>query len=714
MKTFRQAGNLFLLIGTALLFSLPLSAEISFSSLNLSKNDEILFSVKADIPGSIGYSTIFKGRIKDGQAESFPRALTCFPEKMEIFEGSKKLQIRNRYGRAIYNFDDNTLVWTRRTVSIPENTAAPLPIAVSATGKWLCEIERKDMFKGTLVITENSTGRQIVLDDNTKFSYTNVPVKWSPDGRSLIYEKNGGLYFCTPDSLFKGIIIDEKFRRIGKGSIHSVVWNDSQRITYLSSDLIFLIDARELASLGLYSEFIQLGKILGRLPQKFDPVSDRFWVKADTSEFIVIRGGEMISYYKLKANQEGGALVDILYSCSFTENKRIPLNFNIFWSPAGEPCVCAELAREGNGEQTSAVYTISPDGNLTRRIYVDKTHNGISVSPDSMFIAITGGDSIFIYSVKDWKKVYEKSGEQIVTSVWRDNGTLCLGGKSSVKKLSLATFEFTDLFASSATGAFWNKDGNIILLDDMGKNYQLSADEKNWTLARSENHENVLPASTQNDSYRVFAGTTKNALYKNAVYIRTLAGKISTRPLIAQSAKTVPPRNKASIIFDADENADSLNVVLAICNNYNIKCTFFFNGEFIRRYPIETKLIAESGHECAAVFFNNIDLTDKTVYYDDKFIAKGLARLEDEFFQCTGRELSLYWHAPFNKSDNKIRAQGAAAGYTYLDSNLPDIISINTAADGIISGSILYERFDFIINELFATGADIVTVSGLY
>lgn len=237
-------------------------------------------------------------------------------------------------------------------------------------------------------------------------------------------------------------------------------------------------------------------------------------------------------------------------------------------------------------------------------------------------------------------------------------------------------------------------------------------DEENstWTdLTGSEITQ--TPPCLQNSNYRIFAGTTKNSFYENALYVRTLSGKITTKALLSKNVLHSEPRQKVALVFDADENADGLNAVLALCNEYNLKCTFFFNGEFIRRYPAETKRIAQTGHECAAIFFNNIDLLDKIVYNDKTFIAKGLARLEDEFFACTGKELSLYWHAPGGKADEKICEEGAAAGYTYVDLTSPNIIQI--ASIGNVSNSALYEKFHLLINELVATGAEIVTISDL-
>jgi hypothetical protein len=63
-------------------------------------------------------------------------------------------------------------------------------------------------------------------------------------------------------------------------------------------------------------------------------------------------------------------------------------------------------------------------------------------------------------------------------------------------------------------------------------------------------------------------------------------------------------------------------------------------------------------------------------------------------------------------ADEKIKAEGAAAGYQYIDFDDPRIIEIN-AGKRDVSGPRLYEKFDLMVNEIFATGAEIVTLSRL-
>ena len=90
MKLFCRNRKFFLTLCAAVFMAVPLFSEIAFSSLNLNDRDEVLFSLSHKISGSTEYTTVFKGKIKNGKAEYFPRAVTCFPERMTVFGGGKK------------------------------------------------------------------------------------------------------------------------------------------------------------------------------------------------------------------------------------------------------------------------------------------------------------------------------------------------------------------------------------------------------------------------------------------------------------------------------------------------------------------------------------------------------------------------------------------------------------------------------------------------
>ena len=63
------------------------------------------------------------------------------------------------------------------------------------------------------------------------------------------------------------------------------------------------------------------------------------------------------------------------------------------------------------------------------------------------------------YSVKNFELYYQIKNQKIHTMVWRDNGSLILGGERNVTRLTLANYASETLFPSSAKKAWWNADG---------------------------------------------------------------------------------------------------------------------------------------------------------------------------------------------------------------------------------------------------------------
>ena len=164
--------------------------------------------------------------------------------------------------------------------------------------------------------------------------------------------------------------------------------------------------------------------------------------------------------------------------------------------------------------------------------------------------------------------------------------------------------------------------------------------------------------------------------------------------------------------------------------DFGIRGTFFINGEFIRRYPMETCQIVASGSRCASGFFTAADLLSKDFEIDADFIRRGLARNEDEFLAATGKELDLMWHAPHYRSNQMMIDAGGSTGYMYIDAwnEINDRVSFEDSvsdkksrylgADEIISltaenlhdgmvisvdvGNIRGSRFDYVYEKIHA------------
>ncbi|MBR7064631.1 MAG: polysaccharide deacetylase family protein [Treponema sp.] len=634
-------------------------AGIFFDNENLNEKDELLFTVTQKIPGSISYTSLFYAPIVDGAAKESPTSVTCFPEEMELYGNS--VRIRNRYGVAFYDFDDKTLSWTHHEKSIPLNSMRLSPSVTSPNGEWNCYVKKTGYAKGVLVFEHSKTRKTVLLDENATFSYSSVPVKWSGDSSLLVYCKDEKLFFCTPSAVLSGLEIEEEYREIGRGNISSVCWAGNT-LFYIDGDMIYKINVKELYTLGLYSKIIGKGSPAGRLPDKFDPRTDSFSVNVQHSELLLIKSGKIFSQFLL-----GDITSDYLrlrFSRPYMNTECSLLDSKVFWSSDGKPYIWMHLIPFTGDEPKSTVYKLSDS--FVPIFSIANSRKPIA-SPDGSRVVFFTDAGALVYNVSDWKKLSELSGENFISAAWRGNKELYIGSDLFVRKWNVQENTSEILFASSAREGFWSKDGKQILVRAQnGSVFTLDENKNTWTLL--EKNYSVEPKVIQNGRYRVFKNKTVNTLYENALYIRTLSGKATTKVVFQESIVKTPPRKKVALVFDSYESADGLSSVIQSLRTYNIVGTFFLNGEFIRRYPKETKMISATGNICASMFFSATDLTSSGFIADETFIRRGLARNEDEFFKCTGNELSLLWHAPFYKSTKAIKLFGKKAGYSYVES----------------------------------------------
>ena len=216
------------------LCTLSLNAKVSFGDYDINSKDEVLFTPKHDMKGTVSYQSLFYTRLRDGEPEKLPEPITVYPERMERLSlmGGTVLQMRNRYGTARYYSQTQTISWVERAKELPLTSLPRLPQIVSRDGKWITRVEKNDVSSGTLILESVSSGKKVELAPDVKISYEKVTVKWAEDSSILLYEKNSSVYFCNPDAMMKGVEVEEKYRCIGRGNINSVEWASEKYLIY--------------------------------------------------------------------------------------------------------------------------------------------------------------------------------------------------------------------------------------------------------------------------------------------------------------------------------------------------------------------------------------------------------------------------------------------------------------------------------------------------
>lgn len=639
-------------------------ARITFGTTDLNSNDEVLFTVRQEMTGMNPCSSLYYAKLKDGSPAKQPLLLTCYPEQMELLRDGTVLQIRNRFGIAQFNTITENFRWVEADSDIPENSLPVYLYSVSSDGKWFCKIEKDTISSGTLIVKNVENGKSAVLCDNILQSYEKLPVKWSPDSSLLIYEKEGNIYFCNPDAVVRGIEMDEKYRKIGRGTINSIEWASEKNIVYVDDYLVYQINSKELYTIGLYSGIIGQGKAIGRFPFQFNPKTDKFSANTAVNSFVVIQNNRLFSFLKLKKSETTCDYMDVIYSNPYTDSEASLIDSYVFWDDYGNPILWQEkLPYDGSNEKGLACMLSEKEIPVLELENSGKPY----LSPDGKKIAFFAGNRICVYEVNTWKKTNELIGENIVSLKWAGRNVIYVGGEKTIRKWNLITNGADVFMLSTAQTGFWNKtDGSIIALtaDDEDSCFVYNREASIWkkSVYIKPSHEN------QNGRYRVFNGITPNIQYENALYIRSLTKKPVTKPMFAKSIEPVESEIKVALVFDCYDNADGLSRVISMLKKYKVDGTFFLNGEFIRRYPSETKQIVLNDYNVGSMFFSKTDLVNNPFLLDEDFIRRGLARNEDEFFDTTKKELSVIWHAPYYSTDPSIIEYGAKAGYNYINS----------------------------------------------
>lgn len=749
-----------ILCSTQILFS-----QIKFNSIDLNDEDKLIFNVSHKAVTEESYNSLFLYDLKEKMQQSTspmepsnPRLITCYPQAMELLDGGNKLQIRNRYGDAIYNVKDRSLRWIRlpEEISKSDEKFIPVlhnrvePLSVSPNGKWICYVKQKTPATGDLIIKDVDTGKQYLLVNDCDFSFDEIPAKWSPDSSVLAYEKNGSLYFINLSSSASITQIPENYRRIGEGKINSLYWASSKLLIYICGEIVYGIPTNELYTRALYSDLVGTGKIIGRLPYGFKNSSDYFWTSENGLALVLVQNNRTLWYMELDGKEYD--LAKTLFSFPFVNIPGTAYDFEIFWTRKNEfekeyPLLWLQLVKAGKIE--SYIYKLKFDEEKKsfgfNLVEMPLEIKNPKLSPNKKLVSFESENGIYIFDLSTMKQKYVLANTSIISSCWIDNKSMYLGEKDAIRRWKMDKGQLETIYLSSCDKFSWNPIGSKILASTNDGIYEFNEDNNSW---RKTSGKKLSKNVTQNKEWRIFIGSSQDADYENALYARQLSAMSSNVPLFNTSNsgnKYYKPR--VSIIFDAINNGDGLTAILNSLAKYNLKSTFFINGEFLRRFPNSVKEIVSQGHECASMFHTQFALNSNSFTVDETFVRRGLARNEDDFFNVTGKELSLIWHAPYYYTNETILSATEKAGYLYVDKSLAinddtnfedavagnsnyvstkDIINsiIPNLKDGLVipvnvglnqgtREDYLYDKLDLLISGILSKGYDIVLVSDL-
>ena len=688
-------------------------SQVSFSDIDINASDSMLFSVEHKLRGVPSYKTIFSSKLKN-ESCSFPTMITCYPEQISVLNGGSALQIKNRYGVSRFFLKNEHLqILTNSGTKgneFPLDSMRQFPDSVSPDGKWACTLKKEAVGKAKLVLQNVNTMEEVVLDPDAEHSFDFLPVKWEKTGAYLLYEKDGAIYFTEPAVAFKEVQPAEEYRFIGKGKISCVEWTDERSIVYINSGMMYKIRANGLYTRGLYNGLVSSWEILCRLAFDFSPDSDTFYVNSDASAFVVIHANKAVSLNKVKAETLDYA--DTVFFKSMVSVEKAVVKSEVYWRNKESALL---YLMYGGKEKSCTIYSLT---NTVGKLYSYNGNCVPAISPEKNYFSLANDQSVLIFSSLDWKKKAEFPLKKASCLLWLSEKKLIAAGQDFVKSFELENSGEKVLFLSSAAKAFYDESDSVIIEAGDSKFYKYSDLDKSFTLVDSNPSYQKRESRVQNAHFRVFAGSSYDSRFENMLYARILGQKIATIELFRpKAAPQTKPR--LSVVFDVAEDSDGLAHILNTLDEYNLTCTFFLNGEFIRRYPAEVKQIHGAGHPCASMFFTAADFMRPGFIVDDDFIRRGLARNEDDYYAASGGdELELYWHICGRSASKKMQEAAKSAGYTYVEA-LPALSDVQLLISELREGAVIcvpissYKNLPLILSTIIDAGYEIVPIHSL-
>jgi peptidoglycan/xylan/chitin deacetylase (PgdA/CDA1 family) len=635
-----------------LLFSLALSLVpafadgVSFSGLDLSDDNRLLFRA-----GSGSQHALYISRLTDLALQQ----ITAFPEKIETLENGRVLLVRNRFG----------------AVRIPAAGGLPVPIpgfpsfaaggvplgrleelAASPDGRWILYVEPVSAAWGNLILLETASGVKWTVSEKIEKPAREMPARWSPDSRLFVYARGGQLFYF-PMIHDLSAVADERYRRIGEGGIGAVSWSQQGDFLYFRGNTLYRLRGAELFTRTIYSDFLSIGTAAGVLPLEFDSRFDAFWVAPDARSVLLSKSGKTIFYFSLGENYGGDSIFPHVMILGGA------VDLNVLWSSSG---IITAVAPVPARNETMAWRFEIDGGSVTSFVPLQTpAASQCALSPDGTKALFWGEGGLVLWDYMNWRPLQTVSTEPVYSCAWINSGEFVAGNGRVIEGIGLSGQRRIICLSEAAEYGF-EEGSERVLAKNSGQWF--ATDGRNpWAESSGPR---LRKASQVSGRYRVYLEQQASGPYENIPMIRNIAS-VGTAALLpaARSAQTGRRGGgrEAALCFDIYDDDTGLFRVIDALRRFGIKATFFLNGDFIRRNPAAAAVIAESGHEAASLFYAPIDLADSRYRVTPEYIARGLARNEDEYYEATGKELGLLWHPPFYRSSAEISAAASAAGY---------------------------------------------------
>ncbi len=681
-----------LIVAIGAVLTLTATGQVRFSGLDLNASSELLFTATTEAPDYGSYRTLFLADIPGNTR----RQLTIFPERIQILGGDGRIQVQNRFGlfRSGGPSDadpgDTGPGGFEAVSAFPAfvngqdiQTGKIFGIGASPDGRFLSYMVPTSPGHGDLRIYDTRRNQERTISTRVELTVDEAPLKWSGDSQFFVYSRENKLYYYSIRQYLDDRVLSERLRRIGRGQISSVTWNGDNTLFFVSGSLVYRILGVEFFTRSLYQDLLKIGSIAGKLPYMFDPNFDRFWISPDGEKILLTKDGRNVNVLFLEADDyiSTGETISLPF-LYLPRNTRVQ---EVLWTP--DDVITVKTGSIRYGETSNALYRLDlldPERRSRFEPTEDEDVLGIALSPDLRRVLLWDRKGVEIRDYRSWERERLITHPGALHALWDGDTAIVVAGEERIERIDLRSRNNSpvrEIIALSQADEFgYNQDTGEV--EVRTGDLKLRLGEDGW---RPIGELQVRERRVAGERYRVYLEELSRGSYRNMVMVRNV-DTYGTEMLFPRPEQRFEPfpdrddpvdltnfthgsrirRREVALVFNAIDSVAGLTEILNTLATYSVRATFFVNGDFIERHPGAVREIADSGHEVGNLFYTYFDFSSGRFQITPEFIRQGLARNEDLFFEATGRELSLLWHAPYYFTSPSIISASRQMNYAYI------------------------------------------------
>ncbi|MFW6368784.1 MAG: TolB family protein, partial [Spirochaetota bacterium] len=236
-----------------LLIAIPAAADVSFSGLDTAEPSRLLFDVELEIPAFEDYRASMHADLETGSIQP----LTFFPEEIAWLPALDRIQIRNRLGAFRIDPESGSIHTVDSFPSFAEGDEIPIGLLSRVTsspdGRYLVFQRPESPGFASLILLDTESGEEHVVAEGVARKAGEEVVRFSPDGRRFIYERDASVYVFPLDRFEEDRLLAPSFRRLGRGSLSNTRWSAGGNVLFVvQGQLVHRIESTELFTRSLY------------------------------------------------------------------------------------------------------------------------------------------------------------------------------------------------------------------------------------------------------------------------------------------------------------------------------------------------------------------------------------------------------------------------------------------------------------------------------